>query len=331
MALPNSTIACAFIESYITIRKTTWKLDVNNRDNIKIPEDATVKHKIAICKFLLESFKEAKTFKNWIDILDEIYKRERAEFETQNNRYLLVRLFTYDPIAGEMLHAIRTYIVSELKNDPQFKKSINELAAKKEKLEKEILYLIDKKAIQAEITKIQAELNTINTTLETRNDKDEFFTKFFADTIMSYDTEAKRLDEKSFDDFKNNVQKGDRTLVICHRLIADSAKKNTETLTQTASTTESKGTPIVRGKNEELPAITTPTIGKPSLSSPSIATPANFKELQSKSALSENSTFQPPLPPRRQPARIAKNLNPEAETVTEFAEYVTTSHNKRRG
>jgi len=323
MPLPNAIIASAFIESYITIRKSTWKLDVNDRDSIKNPEDPTVKHKITICLALLEEFKKAKTFEDWIKILDEIYARERAEFDAQQNRFAIIRAVTYQPLAGETLHAVRTYLVSELKNEQKFKNFKIELLRQKKDFEKDILWDEKNHTTQTEIDEKQKKLDVINRTLETRNDSDEYYLKFFAETIMIYDTEAKRLDEKTFNDFKANVTNRKRTLVICQRLIEDNARKILETNPAPEIKTQP---PVVKDKKEEapVPVVSTSTSSKQPAAPPLLPTPsaAQIKELQSLSPLLNNSTFQPPLPPRIQPRRVAKI------PATETMEY--TPSNTRR-
>src|SRR5690606_25154403 len=68
-------------------------------------------------------------------------------------------------------------------------------------------------------------LDSLDHTIEARNDNDEYFLQFFNETIMTYDTDARKFDEKSFDDLKLNIQKNKRTLILCQHLQEDNAKK----------------------------------------------------------------------------------------------------------
>lgn len=316
MSLPNANIASTFIESYITIRKAGWKLNVGDGGAIKVPEDETVKHKLTICLTLLEAFNNAKTFEDWIKILDDIYVRERAEFETHQQRFAIVRAMVNPPLAGNMLHAIRTYIVSELKHENEFKKLKDDLSHSKIELEKQILWDKHHGTSTTQIDANQKLLDSIDHTLETRNDRDEYFVQFFNETIITYDTDAKRFHEKSFDDLKLNVQKNKRILVICQHLLEDNAKKTTAL----AMTSSNNPLPTLLPANEQMqPTVdkdektngTTDkngTLPQPIRTYSSVVIEGNRKKQSSLQAL---STFAKPEEstsvPRRQSVRIANS------------------------
>lgn len=234
MSLPNVNIASAFIESYLNIRqKTTWKLEIKDNETIKII-DPTVDHKITLCLEMLNKFKTAKTFEDWLKVLDETYEKERAEFDAHQNRYAFVRAVTYQPLAGQLLRAIRTYLISELKKDPAFQEF---------------------KITLTEQNK-SAKLDKVIRTLEARNDEDTFYLKFFTDTIMYYDSESKKLNEKTIEDFERNVIEGKRTFTLCERFIAENSKKTA--VAENTPAPEHKEQPLVANdpfKQDEEPAI----------------------------------------------------------------------------
>lgn len=229
MPLPNSDIASAFIESYITIRKSAWGLDLNDHENkVRIPADSTIRHKLDICIKMLQSFKTAKTFDDWIKILDDLYTKEKAELEAQNNRFFVARMITNDPLIADVLHGIRTYLISELKSEDQFKKLKDENTRRKIELEKQILWDKEHNAAKDTICAKQKQLDEVNKTLDTRDDNDLFYIDLFANTLAMKDTEAKRLDEKTFEHFKANIEKKHRLLVVCQRLLDDHESKKVE-------------------------------------------------------------------------------------------------------
>lgn len=310
MSLPNASIASAFIESYITIRKSKWYLDIGG-EAVKIPDDAKVKHKVALCVSMLELFKTAKTYDDWIKVLDDIFAKERAEFETQKQRFAFVRAVTNDPLAGFMLHAIRTYIISEMKTEREFIRQKEEHNKRRIELEKQIMWDKGNGTIQATIDANQRLLDEVNRTLETRDDLDEYYKDFFAKHIIPEDSEAKRLDEKTFGDYKENVVRGNRKLVICERILEDSSKKKVETpeLTSTSNGKDvgadaAATAPAVEKKDDQAPGRT----ASPDVPPPALVPTGDNSDLQT---LSTFASKKKPAARGRKAAGAAAPANPD--------------------
>ncbi len=343
MSLPNSTIVKAFIETYLSYRKSTWKLDVQS-DGLKIPEDKIIHHKLTICIDILKAIDNATTFEDWLNVLDVIYTKEHAEFDAHQNRYASTRAIIWPPFAGEMLRAARTYAVSELKNNASFQALKTTLTSEKIDLANEIW--VDKNAgitPQEIITEKQRKLDVINQTLEARNDQDTYFLTFFTERVLKYDAESAILKEKTIEDFKANVIQEKRKLAMCQRLTDNKAKKTAEiqtsqpsevkaeTTPQVESTVEGtprtdqkvETTPQTEAKVEKTPEINNSSVAQPS-SSPEVALPppppplpARPQFTSTSSSVSQALLFpnpapdaffkKPPQPPiRRQPPRVAK-------------------------
>lgn len=244
MSLPNANIAKAFIEFYLNYRKATWKLDVQ-ADSIKIPEDkpenTTVNHKISLCIDILKAINNAKTFNDYLELLNKIYMTERAELQPYENRYKITRAVIWQPFAADMLRATRTYIVSELKNDPAFQTLKSTLTNDTIALKKDIWVDINSKSTpQPTIDEKQTTLDTKERILEARNDDDTYFLTFFTKNILFYDPESKALNEKTIEDFKENIIQGKRNLKLCQFFIEADAKR-----LQATKTSIQPETPVV--------------------------------------------------------------------------------------
>jgi len=261
MPLPNSDIVSAFFESYITIRKGIWNLDVNDNDSIKIPDSAKPVHKITTCSEMLVQFKNAVTFEDWLAIVDDLYDKERAEKQTQEERYLITRLLTNSPLLLEVLRAARTYIISEIKTEIKFKNLKQKLTTDKELLEKEILWQKEKGKPQKDIDDNQKQLDIITNKLNGRDDTTDYYISFFTDTISKCDHEAKKLDEKSFSDFKKNVLNKSRPLTLCKLFVESREKKansnhlhsKTDQHTQTSAVVKEENKPAHPAEKQTTP------------------------------------------------------------------------------
>jgi len=225
MPLPNADIVSAFFESYITIRKGIWNLDVNDNDSIKIPDSAKPVHKITICNEMLLKFKNAVSLDDWDAIVDDLYEKERAERQSQDDRYFITQLFTSSPLLLDVCCAARTYILSEIKSEKRFKEKKQKLLTEQEIIYKDILFQKAKGMPKKDIDDNQKKLDENINKLASRDESSDFYLSFFTNTITKADPDSKKLDEKSFNDFKKNVLNKSRPLILCKLLIESVEKK----------------------------------------------------------------------------------------------------------
>lgn len=225
MPLPNPDIVRAFFESYITIRKGPWGLDFNENDSIHIPDSSKPVQKINISVELLLKFKNARSFDDWLAIVNDLYDKEKAELAEHNGRYAVTKLFVSEPLILKVLRAARTYIISNIKTEEKFKKLKNDLTIRKKELEKDILWQKDHNIPKKDIDENQKQLDAVNTKLDARDDSVDHYITFFKEIIAVYDPDAKRYDEKSFADFEKNVINKSRTLTLCDKLLESQEKK----------------------------------------------------------------------------------------------------------
>jgi len=220
MPLPNRDIASAFIEFYITERKQLWNLDTSEKhDDFTKTLPEIPAHKLSQAIEILKLIKTAVTLDDWLNLLDELYKKEKSEEKIYNNRYLIEKWIADYPLIGDTFHAIRTFIISEIKNEPQFITLKEVSTQEKINLEKDIPWDKEHKVLASVIDEKQKQLNAVKNKLETRNDTDEYYKTYFKEKIYSRDELAKNLDEKTFDDFIKNVIDKNRKLTICERLL----------------------------------------------------------------------------------------------------------------
>ena len=244
MPLPNADIVSAFFESYITIRKGIWNLDVNDNDSIKIPDSAKPVHKITICNEMLLKFKNAVSLDDWDAIVDDLYEKERAERQSQDDRYFITQLFTSSPLLLDVCCAARTYILSEIKSEKRFKEKKHKLLNEQELIYKEILFQKAKSMPKKEIDDNQKKLDENINKLASRDESTDFYLSFFTNTITKADPDSRKLDEKSFNDFKKNVLNKSRPLILCKLLIESVEKKANSN--HTANKPESHPTAAVK-------------------------------------------------------------------------------------
>lgn len=229
MPLPNTKVAAALIDSYLNVRKQQWGLELPpGQDKVKIPDNINVRHKLDICIAILNKIHEARSFQDWLDLLDHLYQKETDEIEAQQNRLLIARILTNDPLIADVLHATRTYIISELKVEEQFQLLKSQNTGVKVELEKQILWDREHNASKDTISAKQKQLDAIDKTLLTRDDNDVFHIAAYETKLAPLDPASSVNDEKTFKQFSLDIQQGKRLLTVSERLLADHKRKQLE-------------------------------------------------------------------------------------------------------
>jgi hypothetical protein len=122
MQLKNKEVVSAFFESYLYIRKDSWKLDISNPGKSHLKKiDAD---KLKFCGEVFNEIESADTVDAWIKLLHKLAAREAVELKEVNASWLrpidLVGLFYDAPLLLETTRAARSYIIAQLKNDEEF-------------------------------------------------------------------------------------------------------------------------------------------------------------------------------------------------------------------
>lgn len=225
MPAPNPSVLFALFESYLTMRKPTWKLVVNE-DKLIIPDfkpedDAHIK--LNICVDILRKASAAQAVSEWIELLTQLYTYEKDETERFNKRYRLHQWIGSNEIAI-LLQATREYIINQIKEDTLFIKYRSALVSKQIKLAQKHDTLTshpEDDYDQSIITDAAERLSAVRMKKQAIQETDNKLNEFFVTCISKHN--AKPLGEAVIDndikDFIRNAEKGLRPAKLCTMLM----------------------------------------------------------------------------------------------------------------
>jgi hypothetical protein len=201
MPLNNSEVVTAFFESYLTIRKSDWSLNVDDPINSGLPYKPAAK--LETCIELIQKLKNTESLNQWTVFFNELMAKAKADYfkakEARSSYLGFGRLFVDRPLLLETLCAALSYIHFQMTN------------MQKNGLTKEVIP-------QTELdhfTQILEDLKALNGHDSTI---DNYFEFHFNEVIKQRDSESKALEEKYFSDFETNVLNKKRMPTICNKL-----------------------------------------------------------------------------------------------------------------
>jgi hypothetical protein len=228
MPLPNNQIIFAFFSSYFQIRhENPWGMV--DADELELPTDPKALAKIEISVNLINQLRSASTMQDWINLIYELAAKEHSEDEHYSGKqyFGLASLFVDRPLLQNTLQAARSYIISQLNDEAEFKEAktqlINELVEQKGR----IAYETEKKTSTKEsLIKMESMCKSIDAKLAAM-EPINYHPVFFNEVISRRDYTAKvaKLHEESFDDFEKHVISGERTLSMLDKVCAAWEKK----------------------------------------------------------------------------------------------------------
>lgn len=227
MPMPNPSVIFALFESYITMRKTKWKLNELPDGKVSIPEykpEQDERIKIDICVDILNQVNKAKNIKDWMQIAHNLHKHDLAETERYSKRGLLKGWgYVGSNEITSVLEATRAYIVHILRNDADYHKQREKISREQLALEKDKDTLIANAANhdQEDIDRKKAELNNKLIEKSSLAENEDKLTEFFLDCIAQYDAKplGNAATEKDINDYIRNVENGFRPAKLCNALL----------------------------------------------------------------------------------------------------------------
>ena len=328
MPLPNVYVISAIIESYLTLKKDDWNFENKDTGKLNLSSlGAKPATKVDNCKKILEKISaDELDIDDWIKLVCMLHDAEIIEKQTHDNRFWFTKTFIVNsPMLLDTLRAIRSYILTSLKDFPEYQEKLQAVINWQEKSEGDVTRLRDhrNKHKLSEIDTAQDKLDKINTILSALDyppvleDLRQDYKSFYKSKILPLDPEAKKLHEDTFDDFVKNVYSQARTLPLCKKLLhaihsARAAANEAPVISPQPDTTMQFINPI----QNEVAIVTTPTVApKPEvvqkrevLQQPETASiPEENVEVEAEAAPAPKKS-RPPKPVRAEPVRRSARL-----------------------
>ncbi len=253
MSYPNRKVLNALIESYLNIRKPHW--DLQDEEEIKkLSDDSMIKHKMEICNNLFASIKDTSTVEEWVSLAIKLKELEIHELDKgKESGQIMFGLFSYvvsKAILSKTLRAMRSYITSQIADEPDFLRKKRELTSFIAELENQEKIAGLSQADQQKLDKNRMDL------LALTNSKDaDYYQRYFNEVIKVADPKSLELNETDFSDFQKNANIGKRAIQL--------ASTSASTPTHTTINLHKKQRPIViyhcessinNGKTQPMPA-----------------------------------------------------------------------------
>lgn len=302
MPLPNPKISKAIFASYFQIRHDTWGL-VDSDEPI-LPTDPKALLKIEVCYNFLKQFDTASTFHDWLAIIYDLAEKEKVEDLTYTGkRFLgLASYFVDRPLLLLTLRAIRSYIISQLKDEPAFKDAKARLQDELINLKGRIVFETENNTSTKEsLAQMDALVKTTASKLAALNDEATYHHTYFTEVIMRRDFTAKvsNLNENKFDDFQHNVNEGLRKLDLLDKICDAWVKKKTPLSTPAVpATASSPATPTA--PTQPVQEVKDPLKAAYSVEYPTLD--AAYKPKPPAAEIIETSTKRSPAPQPSQPS-----------------------------
>lgn len=209
MAIPNRKVVNAFIESYLNIRKPHW--DLQNEEEVKnLSDNSMIKHKMDICGNLFTQIKNTSTLEEWVQLAIKLKELEQHELgKGKESGNLMFGLFNYvvpEAILAKTLRAMRSYIVSQLADDPFFLRKKRDLTSLIGELENQ-----EKIAGLSQADKEKLDKNRMDLLALTNSKDTNYHKHYFTKVIMLADSKSIELKEAEFSDFEENAKNGRRS------------------------------------------------------------------------------------------------------------------------
>lgn len=291
MPLLNSNIAKAFIESYLSFKKKEWLQD----KPIDSPISGTPAFKIFTCTRCLQAIQHAgstQSIESWKDAYFEIYnfaQSDKAEEAKTENMFRTKKLHLV-----KTLFATLSWIYDQLNNeDRSTSMQLNDIKFGLIQQRKTIQAKLDETDFQEtndsakdqeeinDITNKLASLYDLDAVVKIRKDSDvketpnyllpNYHKTYFEEVTLIMDPESKRLNEKSFNDFKTNILNGSRKLDNCETLLKSQEKK-----AAAAAPSESHKEEAVVESSKESPKPVMPLPTMPSIETQLAPAPSLF-------------------------------------------------------
>lgn len=222
MPLPNRKVVTALIESYLSSRKDEkWYI---TKEQLKSKDiDKTARQKIDSCEEILKYMQDMEnTVQAWADFIYFLYDKDRYEDENQTgNRFggILKPVWPYSQL-WSTVHAIISYINSQLIKEPKFEKIKQSLQEDAQQLTLAIAE--DKKRqMPSEISAEKArQLLLVQNKIKALAISNYYTTSHFSAILKKY-KDTKELKEENFEQYVANVEKGERKTEFCDYLLQD--------------------------------------------------------------------------------------------------------------
>lgn len=239
MPLPSDSVIKALFESYFNMRAENWEI-VKDEDGetYKLPEPGTKQGKKVeiITKILAERKNVYAEYTKLVETILEAEAQQDAEF---NDRSRALKFFSIvkPPYLADVLRAVRSYIVSTLASDPNYKQMLDAhvgtLEEKLKNLELEDLRL--KAHHQSDTAMIAANTAAIARTriqITAFKNQTRYDIEFFNNKVKTLDPKSAELKESSFEDFVSNAIRKTRNTPICDQITPKPSENRKETRAQ---------------------------------------------------------------------------------------------------
>jgi hypothetical protein len=335
MPLPNVYVISAIIESYLTLKKDDWNFENKDTGKLNLSSlGAKPATKVDSCKKILEKISgDELGIDDWIKLACMLHDAEITEKQTHDNRFWFTKTFIVNsPLLLDTLRAIRSYILTSLKDFPEYQEKLQAVINWQEKSEGDVTRLRDhrNKHKLSEIDTAQDKLDKINTILSALDyppvleDLRQDYKSFYKSKILPLDPEAKKLHEDTFDDFVKNVYSQARTLPLCKKLLhaihsARVAANEAPAISPQPDTTIQFTNPI----QNEVAIVTAPTLANPVAPQPEVAQQpeaASIPEenVEAKAAPAPKKS-RPPKPAHAEPVRRSARLQYKSATSSDHS------------
>lgn len=221
MQLQNKDVAISLIESYLNIRKESWNLTHFENDEDLKKLSANTLSKLSICQQAIAAINNAKSYEDWLGVVDLLYDLQRYEEKKQRDRFFIVRIVTNEPLVGHTLHATRCYLNSQLATEEKFVTQLTEYIERQNTLKTQLEEQNNNHNQDLTLNKqnILQEIRDLDIKLKARDIKDDYYNTFFNTKIKKLDDHTSALKENSFDEFVQSVSNNKRQLRLSNWLI----------------------------------------------------------------------------------------------------------------